>query len=459
MVMSFNFERQSRFLERLFRSPNAMLVAGFAAVILLGTFLLWTPWAGKANFVDALFISTSAMCVTGLAPVDVASVFTPFGHGVIVLLIQIGGLGVMTYAAVILQLLGRRLSLRSLALVQDTIYQQNAAAQFRDSFRRILLLTLVIELAGVMVLFLSLLPTNSLGHSLWSAVFHSVSAFCNAGFSIYSNNLVDLRGNWMFTGTIMALIVAGGLGFTVLYQIWNAVKVWTGRKNREKPHLFSLHARVVLRVTAALIVVGTLGLLLFGLTGEEKSVSDQWWGALFQSITARTAGFNTVHIGALPLTSLLFLIGLMFIGGSPASTAGGIKTTGLAIWLARIRAGLRKDRDTTILGHRLSDDLVRRTYTLISLAVIGNVIGVFILLLTESSTAGVGLHDVLFEQISAFGTVGLSAGLTPKLTVIGKLWISATMFWGRLGPLAIASLAFSENRLRVRYPEGRLMIG
>jgi len=477
------------------RTPQGLLILSFAGLILLGSVLLSLPIAhasGAVGYVDALFTATSAVCVTGLIVVDTATDYTLFGQIVILVLIQAGGLGVMTFAALVFRLMGRRLSLSSRAALHDAFFQEDRAGEFRRLFARILRITLLIETAGALALFLALVRRTSAGDAAYSAVFHSISAFCNAGFSIYTDNLYELRESVVIVSAVMVLIILGGLGHTVLQELSSRLGAWTkrggprrgsvarsvdlggrtpdggtaadppapGDSRRLRP--LSLHTQVVLRATLVLIVGGTILLFLFGMTGEQTSWSSRLWTALFQSVTARTAGFNTVSIGMLPYASLLLLCILMFIGGSPGSCAGGLKTTTAAIWVARLRARLAGDDEPRLLGRRVPNEVLRRTTILVALAVIWNTVGVLLLLATELGTTGpfaFGLQDVLFEQLSAFGTVGLSTGLTPVLSTAGRVWIIATMFVGRLGPLTLATWMVSRDTIRVRYPEGKVMIG
>ncbi|HAY22297.1 MAG TPA: ATPase [Desulfobacterales bacterium] len=445
------------------RSPQFLLISGFSAVIWVGAVFLWLPWShqpGKVSFLNALFTSTSAVCVTGLIVVDTSTVYTTFGQVVILLLIQTGGLGVMTFAALTFQMLGRRLSLQSQMVLHDSFFQQDIGSDFRHLFFRILMTTVAIEAVGMMVIGLALfVRTGNWGQSCYSALFHSISAFCNAGFSIYKDSLVDLRDNQIILAAIMLLIIAGGLGHAVLLEFWRRLQpVWHQGRDQTPSRFWSTHARVVWRMTCCLIVIGTLGILFFGLTKDEVGWVERVSGALFQSVTARTAGFNTVNCGALPLSSLMLIIMLMFIGGSPGSCAGGIKTTSFAIWLAEMRSKLRGSQEVKILDRQVPPEILWRNTILIRLAAAWNIFGIFLLLYTETGP-GVGMHDVVFEQISAFGTVGLSTGLTEKLSVVGRLWIILTMFIGRVGPLTVAMWIIPERHVMIRYPRGRIMIG
>jgi trk system potassium uptake protein TrkH len=444
------------------RVPQAIPAAGFLAVILVGSALLSLPWShsGTVGYLDALFTSTSAVCVTGLVTVNTSADYTVTGQVVIIILIQIGGLGVMTYAAMALSVLRRRLSLRTQAALHDSLFQKDEARDFKRRFRQIIVITLAVEAVGALVLFLALLPSSEGGPAAWRAVFHSVSAFCNAGFSIFPANLVEIRGNHLFTAMIMVLIVLGGLGFTVLHELTGEGRRILGRSDRQRPRRFSLHTNVVLRTSLALIIGGAALMLLFGMTGAEQSWGQRIEAALFQSISARTSGFNTIDVAALPVASLLVLAALMFIGGSPASCAGGVKTSSLAVMFARIRSYITGEEEARLMGRKLNRDLIRSAGLLFVLALAWNIVGLFVLAHFEKARAGVELQHLLFEQISAFGTVGLSTGTTTAgLSIAGKIWIIATMYVGRLGPLTLVSLAIYRRTSRVTFPEGKVMIG
>jgi trk system potassium uptake protein TrkH len=440
-------------------TPQSLLVSGFAGLILVGTAMLMLPVslaAGRLSLVDALFTATSAVCVTGLVVVDTGTQFSVPGQVVILLLIQAGGLGVMAFAALAFDLLGRRLSLRARSAFNETFFQADVAAGFHRQLVRIVKIVAVLEALGAAALFVGFLEEHSVGRAAYSAVFHSVSAFCNAGFSLYEDSLVGVRGNLLVMLPIALLIIAGGLGQPVLLEILRWAR--TRGTSEGRPGGLGLHARVVLWSSLVLVAGGAVLLWLTGMTPMEGSFGACTAGALFQSVTARTAGFNSVDIGALPLASALLLCVLMFIGGSPGSCAGGIKTTTAVLWMAQLTARLRGRKWPTILGRHIPGELVRRASSLVGLALLWNVVGVLLLAVTEADGA-VSLRDLLFEQISAFGTVGLSTGLTPLLSVPGRLWIILTMFVGRVGPLTLAVWAFEHRSPGVKLPEGRVMIG
>ena len=445
----------------LFHRPEGLLIGTFAALILCGALVLWLPAAHRADpvgFVDALFTSTSAACVTGLTTVDTATRYTRVGQTAIMMLIQLGGLGVMTFWALAAQMLRSRLSFTSQAAWQSTFFEEESRGDFRTALRRILILTLTIEALGALVILGGLHGYTPAAGGVYEAVFLAVSAFCNAGFSVYSDNLVGLRGSPPIVWAIMFLIVAGGLGYTVLFEVlkrgWQRL-----RRRRHDPLIASLNTKVVLRMTGVLIVAGAAMLLITGLTPAEVTWAEQSIHALFQSVTARTAWFNTIDIGALPVPSLLILIGLMFIGGSPGSCAGGIKTTTTAVWLAQVFTRLSGREHLTLLGRRVPPDVVRRAALVLGVAALWNGLGVMVLSISEGGRPCVRLEQIILEQISAFGTVGLSANFTPSLTVVGKLWIIATMFVGRLGPLTVAFAALARPKAPFEYPQERVMIG
>jgi trk system potassium uptake protein TrkH len=443
------------------KRPEGLLLVTFALLIVVGSILLALPvahHAGKVGPLDALFTATSAVCVTGLVVVETGADYTRFGQIVVLVLIQLGGLGIMTFAALGAQMLRRRLSFRSQAVLADVFYQREAAGVLKQNLKRIILLTFVLESIGAWLLYLHFRHDAAGQPPLYSAVFHSISAFCTAGFSLHSDSLTAYRSDLLVVGTIMVLIILGGLGHTVVLEsLQRAGRALLRRPNR--PVQWSLHSRVVLTSSAVLIAVGTVGLLAFGLGEDGQGWAQRVLNALFQSVTARTAGFNTIAIGALPMASLLILVALMFVGGSPGSCAGGIKTTSVAVWIAYFRAQIRSTQDATLYGRRLPQGLIARAAVIGGLAIVWNAAGCLILSATESASSGASLDRLLFEQISAFGTVGLSTGITASLSTVGKLWIIATMFVGRLGPLSVALAVMTQRPSTVRYPEEHLMIG
>ena len=446
---------------RIWMRPEALLVVTFAGMIVLGTLCLYSPLAQRGepiSLLDAFFTATSAVCVTGLTTVDTGGSYNGFGRFVVFLMIQLGGLGVMTFGAIAIEMLGRRMSFTSQAALQDVFFQASARGDVRTALRRIVGMTLAFEAIGAVFLYVGMRGADGVQAGLFNAIFHSVSAFCNAGFSLYQDNLTPFKQSRVVVWTIMLLVVAGGLGYTVLIEIGRRLSRLRKRGRRGSVH-WTLNTRVVMAVSALLIVGGTLTLLATGTGAGESSIAASLTDALFQSVSARTAGFNMVNVGALPLPALMILIALMFVGGSPGSCAGGIKTTSLAVWIARILARLTGREQVHMLGRRIPHDVVRRAALVIAVAAIWNAVGIMVLSITEGTRADVRFEHIIFEQVSAFATVGLSAGLTPELSVAGKLWIIASMFVGRLGPLTVALAVMTHARARFEYPQERVMIG
>lgn len=455
--MARTYRPESIFFER----PESVLVGSFIGLILLGSTLLYLPVSStgpKIGFLESLFTATSAVCVTGLTVVDTSTAYSRFGQAVILVLIQLGGLGIMTFAALASQLLGKRMSFRSQALIADTFWQGDAASSVRKDLKRIIALTFVIEGFGMILLYSKLRFVHGPEPALFSALFHSVSAFCNAGFSIYSDNLVSFKDSPLMMFVIMGLIISGGLGHSVVLEAARRLRCQiTGR--RPDSVKWMLHSRVVLSTSAVLIVGGAICMYIVGLGDGSDSTLQRIMNALFQSVSARTAGFNTVDLSGAPVAALLFLVLLMFIGGSPASCAGGIKTTSAAVYLAEVRARLQGSRDVVLFGRRLPNEVIAKVTLVIGLAVLWNMMGCMYLSLSESGTVGARFESLVFEQISAFGTVGLSTGITSQLSGAGKVWIILTMFLGRIGPLTAALAVLPRDLGGIRYPEERIMIG
>lgn len=436
-----------------------MVFMWFGSFVLLGTILLWMPFSHvseKINLrlVDALFTAVSAACVTGLSVINVHDTFSWFGQLIIFMLMEMGGMGIMTFASFGFRLIGRRLSMAQQAATADALYQSDAAVEFKQTFMQILKITLLIQFIGAIAVGLTLYPVHSAegryGFLVWSAIFHATSAFCNSGFTLYQDDLFSFVNNIPLLVTILALVTLGGLGHMVLNELYSLPGYI--RHHVKRPHWLSLHTRVVLTMTALIIVFGVLGIWVFG-TGDKGSTL---WHAIFETVSGRTAGFSIVHQNRLPLPSILLVILLMFIGGSPGSCAGGIKTTSLAIWMGRIAANLRNDHNVNLFGYTIAPDLVSRARILMAVTMIWNVVGVFILSIEHP---GENLETLIFEQVSAFGTVGLSMDFTSRLTVIGKVWVIISMFVGRLGPLSIALWMVPSSKVSIHRPLGRIMVG
>jgi trk system potassium uptake protein TrkH len=445
------------------RSPSRILIIGFALLILTGTFLLMLPFASThapIGFVNALFTSTSAVCVTGLTVVDTGNAYSSFGQVVIVILIQFGGLGIMTMSTLFLMLAGRRPGLTGQILVQDT-FTHSRERKISGILKDVVLFTCVIEGLGMIILFFCFLPGYGVQRSLFLAIFHTISAFCNAGFSLFSDSFVSYQGNWVLNLVVCFLIVAGGIGFLVLFELKRKISIKHSALSR-----LSLHSKLVLSTTAILIFMGTL--LILGMewknTLEPLSIPDRFMGALFQSVTARTAGFNTVPIGNMANETLFFIMLLMFIGASPGSCGGGVKTTSFAtLVMLGISRFHGKDRPQ-LFKRSISADSIGKAVSVVMLSALVICVGIMLLLITELGNVGHPASrgkflELLFEVVSAFGTVGLSTGVTAGLTEMGKVILSCVMFVGRLGPLVVGVALSRDTISRYYYAEENIMVG
>ena len=434
-----------------------MLAISFAAAILLGALVLMLPFcttSGRISFIDALFTSTSAICVTGLIVVDTATYFTTAGQLVILLLIQLGGLGVMTFSTMILLAAGRSITISDRILVQEG-YHPGSPRDFRTLVKNIFLFTAVIEGAGFILLFLRFLKSDPWPRALLSGLFHSISAFCNAGFSVYSENLMGFRGDIVVNLAITHLIIFGGLGFLVIGEVTKAAAgILKGIKMR-----LSLHSKLVLTTTTVLIVGSFFIFLALENSGALRSFSwkDKILASFFQIITPRTAGFNTINLTTLGTAAVLLQMFLMFIGASPGSTGGGVKTSTFGVVLAFIRSKVAA-RDSVHLFYRtIPQNNVLKAFTLIALSIGLVFIVGFVVLVSQP---GMLMKEVFYEVFSGFGTVGLSLGITPQLNVLSKSMIVLVMYAGRIGPLTLL-LAFSRRRAlgKYDYVEENVLIG
>ena len=435
-----------------------ILVLSFLGLIVAGTFLLKLPFASHSGttWIDALFTATSAVCVTGLIVVDTPVHFTIFGQIVILLLIQLGGIGIMTFAASLIYTLSRKLPLANRIIMEDSFMQGATDIKLSNLLKFIVKYTFIFEGAGIL-LFMIFLDEQNIGRRLYFSVFHAVSAFCNAGFSTYSSSLMRYNENMGVNITTMILIVSGGIGFLVAYEIKSKVagKLFNKRKKGryEKYYVFSLHTWLVLVTTGILIVTGTLMIYLaeFYAGGNITYLE-----ALFQSVTARTAGFNTIEISSLSKGSQIILTGLMFVGGSPGSAAGGIKTTTFAIIISMMFMGRNNFEDVVIRNRQLPRTIVFQALTVFIFAFTIVFLTVLSLSVFDSSK---NTLSVIFESVSAFGTVGLSMGITPELNQISKVIVTITMFCGRVGSLTIFSLLLTKPKTSETYASDRVLIG
>lgn len=442
-------------------SAPRLIAVSFLALLFLGGALLSMPAAAAPghdiSLLDAIFTATSAICVTGLIVVDTPTAFSTVGHVLILLLIQIGGLGYMTVSTVLASAIGRYISLHERLTLREALNVDDLEGLVRFA-GVVLKLTLTFELTGAAILAARWWPEYG-PSALWLGLFHSVSAFNNAGFSLWSDNLIQWRADIVVNLVVMALITAGGLGFIVLTEL---------SRVRTKHLKLSIHTKVVLAASFLLFLGGTVAFL--ALEGSNaRTLAPLPWGervlaASFQSVTARTAGFNSIDVGAMTQAGLFVTIALMFIGASPGSTGGGVKTTTFSIIIAALWATVRGNPETTMFKRRISQDTVGKAFfvSLIGFLALNAVAGVVLL------SEGRDLMATLFETTSAFGTVGLSMGesgqpvsLVAFFTPVGKVMLALMMFTGRVGPLTLA-VALAQRaalRAKIRYPEGKVLIG
>ncbi|MGM0432388.1 MAG: TrkH family potassium uptake protein [Spirochaetota bacterium] len=445
-------------MKRIFASEHTILFSYFIALILIGTVLLYIPaaWGGpdRLHAVDALFTAVSAVCVTGLITVDTAQ-YTLFGQTVILLLIQFGGLGIITFTTVIFLSSSRskKISFTNMRMVKK-FYVDSIENKAHHMLRNILLLTIGAEIIGTVLLWLRFRQTVPAG-AVFHSIFHAVSAFCNAGFSLFSDSLEGYAADPLVLIVVMLLILVGGLGFLVIHDV---MQVLRGQRKR-----LSLHTRIVFGATALLLITGAL---LYFLLERERSLQGMGPGsklmnAIFQSVTPRTAGFNTIDQSSMTGSAKFVTIVLMFIGGSPASIAGGIKTTTFFI----VFMAIFRDIDWT--GRiRIRDRMISSAQVSRAMLFLGKAVGllgasIFLLTITEMlNNPSLDFFTVIFESVSAFGTVGLSTGLTPNLTAAGKFIIILTMFAGRVGLISLIIPLFRDKREHtVDYPEEEVLIG
>lgn len=442
---------------------------GFAALILVGAFLLLLPLAHQpghsVGWLDALFLSTSAACVTGLVTVNVAETFNSFGQSVLLALIQAGGLGIFTGSILLVLASGNRLSLSDEQTIHATVGRLRQARPL-DVFIYACVFVVVFELAGAVALFTLMSqaqPEANHWQALWEAVFHSVSAFCNAGISIYPEGMARWREHTGVLAGVSALVIAGGIGLMTLinlryYYFW--------RRDPRRRGRLTMQTRISLFAAAALLLLGGITAWVFESkhTLKDATAGEQFSWSFFHSAMSRTAGFNVVDVGQMNAPTLLATLGLMFIGGSPGSMAGGIKTVTFAVLLLTAWAALRRRDEVQFWNRRLSPK-VSFVATMVALLGIACVVsGVALLMVSEDGHPASQTHQhwlaLVFEAVSAFGTVGLSTGVTPLLTAAGKTVIIVLMFTGRIGPLMLAVyLARPANPLLVRHPREELALG
>ncbi len=433
-----------------------ILVLGFFVLIMIGATLLSMPISSKSGqwtqFVDCVFISTSATCVTGLVTLDTGTHWSYFGQTVILMLIEVGGLGFMSMATLIALLLGRKITLEERILMQESLnfFKLQGIVKL---FKYVLIFTFIVQATAAAILSTQFIPEFGVGKGIYYGVFHAISAFCNAGIDLMGgfSSLTSYAENPIIILTVSLLIVIGGLGFYVWREIY---EFRIGKK-------LSLHSRIVIWTTLILIVLGAVLMYLFEMdnvnTIKNMSFKGKVLSSIFASITPRTAGFNSISTNDMSAGGKLLTIILMFIGGSPGSTAGGIKTTTLALLVMTVVCVVRGRHDTEIYQKRIAKELV---YRALALTIISISIVIFVTMILCITEKGASLEAIVYETVSAFGTVGLTLGHTTKLSTVGKIILSITMYFGRLGPLTVA-LALAKKKIpnSIQYPEDKILIG
>jgi trk system potassium uptake protein TrkH len=448
----------SSFLFRLKLQPAQVVLLSFGGWIFLGALVLMLPvsyQAGKSiGFVDALFMSTSATCVTGLATISLVDDLTIFGQMTLLVLLQVGGLGIMTLSSSLAVMMGRNLQMREQVMMQDVL-DASSSEELLNLVVNVIQFTFTIEFIGALLLSIGFYSEGfEIGQSMYYGFYHSISAFCNAGFALWNNNLEDFKFSPLIHMTIALLIIFGGIGFTVLKDIQQTIKNKRSFKN------LSVHTKIVLTTNTMLLALGTIYFFFgeFLHVFQDYSVWEKFQVAFFQSTTARTAGFNTINISAMQSHCIYVMILLMFIGASPGSTGGGVKTTTFAVLLQSVTATLKGKQDVEFFERTVPAQTVVKSIAIFIICLIVVSIGVLVLVRVEPDKS---FLSILFEVVSGFGTVGLSMGVTPFLTVAGKLCLTVMMYLGRVGPLTLVLAVGSRVVLpsNVEYPEGKVLIG
>ncbi|SFU28160.1 trk system potassium uptake protein TrkH [Clostridium sp. DSM 8431] len=444
--------------KRIKKSLNGVqiLSIGFLVLIVAGAIILSLPISSKegvyTNFLDSLFTSTSAVCVTGLVAVDTGTYWSTFGQFVIILLIQIGGLGFMSITVFVAALLGKKITLKDRLYVQESLNTLSIHGIVK-MVKYVISFVFIVEGIGALLLSTQFIPEFGLVKGMGYSFFHSISTFCNAGFDLMGNysSVTSYSSNAVVLITLSLLIIISGLGFTVILELLNY-------KNNKK---LSIHSKIVLTMTLALIIFPTIFIFLLEYknagTMANMSFGDKILNSFFTAVSPRTAGFNSIDLAKMEIASIFLTIFLMFIGGSPGSTAGGLKTTTFAIAILTLISVIKGYEDTEAFGRRFSKELVYKAFALLMLGVTLVVTVTMILSITEYD---IPFIDLFFEAASAFGTVGLTLGITQKLSVIGKIVIMITMYLGRVGPLTVMlALMHRQKQRGFSYPEGKVLIG
>ena len=448
----------SSFLFRLKLQPAQVVLLSFAGWILLGALVLMLPVSANPGrsltFVDALFMSTSATCVTGLASISVVDDLSIFGQMVLLVLLQVGGLGIMTLSSSLAVIMGRNLQMREQVIMHDVL-DTSSSEELLALVVNIIQYTFTIEFIGALLLTIGFYQEGfEIGQALYMGFFHSIMAFCNAGFGLFNNNLEDFKFEPIIHFTVAVLLILGGIGFSVMKDVATTIKSKRSFRN------LSVHTKIVLSVNTLLIAFGTIYLFFgeFLHAFQEMSMWERFQVSFFQAVTPRTAGFNTMNLNSLHPHSIYMMVLLMFIGASPGSTGGGVKTTTFAVLLQSVTATLRGKFDVEMFERRIPAATVVKSIAIFIISLIIVSAGVLVMMRVEPDKSFLALF---FEVTSAFGTVGLSLGITPFLTVIGKIVMTVLMFVGRVGPLTLVLAIGSRGTTpsKVEYPEGKILIG
>ncbi|RLC56716.1 MAG: potassium transporter Trk [Candidatus Cloacimonadota bacterium] len=449
-------DSKGTFVEMISDNPPVLVMLTFFFTIFIGSLLLLLPAATsqgeETSLLGAIFTSTSATCVTGLIVYDTGMHFTLFGQLIILALIQIGGLGIMTISSAFAIMLGQKLSLKRESIMQNVIGESNQLDMV-SLVKNVVVVTITLELLGAVILYFTFLSKSySVNQALYHSIFHSISAFCNAGFCLYPNSLMRYLDNFSINFVITSLIILGGIGFPVMKDIQRTIK------NKFRFKRLSLHSKIVLSATLILLLLGTMAFFISEYNNEMKgfSFTNRLFVSYFQSVTTRTAGFNTMDTANLSKGSSFVSGILMFIGASPGSTGGGIKTTALVVVFIAVVAMFRGHKDVNIFKRKVSENIIKKVMALVAASIAFLTLMTFLLLLFEPFT----FEKIIFEAISAFGTVGLSMGITSRLSDAGQIIIVLLMYIGRVGPLTLMfAISQTKDRSYFTFTEEKISIG
>lgn len=442
-----------RTFDKATENPAFILSMGFLILISLGGLILSTPFVtqtgNRTGIIDSFFVAASASCVTGLTPVNTGHYWNTLGQVVIIILIQIGGLGIMTIASLIPLLLRKKIGIKSRQILKEQLNVESMAGMVK-LFKYVLVFTLVAEGLGALLLSFRFVPSYGLGKGIWYSVFHSISAFCNAGFDILGDSIYPLRKDLLVNITIMALIVTGGLGFMVTSELFY-------KRDLKK---ISTHSKLVLVINLALILVGAIGFFILESIQSGVLVGEGTLGSIvesfFQSISARTAGFYSVNLSNIKDSTSLLLMGLMFIGGSPGSTAGGIKTTTFGVLVLATYSIIKNQKEPVVFKKHISDESIKKALSIFMISFAIVLLVTFIITITDNFD----LIDTLYETVSALATVGASRGITGELSNVAKILIGFCMYLGRIGPMTMAfAFGLETDDKLIRYPESFISLG